>query len=92
MRLTGRMICADMHDVSIIREHLPEHIRLTNAETGCLSFKVWQAEDPLIWNVEEAFTDPAAFAHHQQRTRASNWWRATARIPRRYDISGPASE
>ena len=87
LRLSGQLICADMAEVAAIKAHLPEHIRLTLAEAGCLSFRVWQTADPLIWGVEERFADAAALQHHQQRTRASLWWAQTATITRRYQIS-----
>ena len=92
VRLTGKLICANMEEVKTVKDSLAEHIRLTLAETGCLSFRVWQTDDPLIWGVEESFADPAAFSHHQQRTRASAWWTATAAILRSYEITGPISE
>ena len=61
---------------------LPEHVRLTRAEPGCLSFEVTPTDDPLAWRVEERFTDRAAFDAHQRRTRASAWGAATAAIRR----------
>lgn len=87
IRLTGRLICADADQAGIVRAHLPEHIRLTRAEPGCLSFDVTPTADPLVWQVAELFTDRAAFDAHQTRTRASDWWRATAAIPREFQIS-----
>ena len=39
----------------------PEHIRLTRTRPGCLSFEVTQTDDPLVWRVDERFTDDAAF-------------------------------
>ena len=88
VRLTGRLICRTAEEAGILRTHLPEHIRLTRAETGCLSFAVSPTDDPLIWQVEECFLDKAAFERHQTRTRASAWWSATAEIPRDFAISG----
>lgn len=92
VHLSGKLICASMEDVEVIKDHLPEHVRLTLEEAGCLSFEVLQTGDPLIWTVDERFTDAAAFTHHQQRTRASAWWTATAAIPRSYEITGIASK
>lgn len=88
VRLAGRLICESVGDAQTVRAHLPEHIRLTTAEPGCIAFKVFQTDDPLIWHVEECFRDRAAFEFHQQRTRTSPWWAATADIPRDYEISG----
>jgi quinol monooxygenase YgiN len=88
VRLSGKLICATLHEVEVVRRHLPEHIRLTKAESGCVSFDVSQTDDPLIWCVEECFLDREAFEAHQNRTRASAWWTATAEIPRQYEVSG----
>lgn len=88
VRLQGRLICRSAEDAQIVAAHLPEHVRLTRAEPGCLSFTVTPTEDPLIWHVEERFRDKAAFAIHQERSRASAWWAATAHIPRDYEILG----
>lgn len=66
---------------------LPEHIRLTRAEPGCLLFEV--TADPDIsgrFLVREEFTDRAAFEAHQRRTAASAWARASDGIPRDYRI------
>lgn len=84
--LSGRLICSDAAQAKIVRARLPEHIRLTHLEPGCLSFQVTQTADPFVWTVEEAFTDRAAFDAHQARTRASDWGHATTGIPREYEI------
>jgi quinol monooxygenase YgiN len=86
VRLVGNLICASADEVDIVRKFLPEHIRLTVSEPGCLSFAVTQTEDPMIWRVEERFTDRRAFEAHQARTRASAWGAATAAIRRDYEI------
>ncbi|WP_083846056.1 putative quinol monooxygenase [Sinorhizobium sojae] len=89
VRLSGFLRCASMEDVEIVKGHLPDHLRLTRAEPGCLSFEVSQTDDPLVWRVEELFVDRAAFDFHQQRTRTSEWFTATSTIARDYNISGP---
>ncbi len=66
---------------------LPDHIRATRAEPGCLSFEV--SPDPHIpgrWQVRETFRDRASFAAHQARTRASRRGELTAGLPRHYTI------
>ncbi|WP_019956612.1 putative quinol monooxygenase [Yoonia vestfoldensis] len=88
IRLTGRLICADAHEAGNVTTHLPDHIRLSRAEAGCLHFDITPAADPLIWQVDETFTDQAAFDLHQQRTRASAWWTATAAIRREFRVLG----
>ena len=86
VRLTGRLICATDAECAIVRHYLPEHIRLTRAEPGCLSFEVVQTGNPLIWSVEERFVDQPAFDAHQARTKDSAWARETAMIRRDYRI------
>lgn len=82
VRLSGFLRCASVAEVETVQRHLPEHMRLTRAEPGCISFEVSQTDDPLVWCVEELFADPAAFDFHQQRTRASKWFETTAGIVR----------
>lgn len=86
--LTGHLICADATEADIVRKHLPEHVRLTRAEAGCLSFNVLPTADPLVWQVDESFSDAAAFEAHQARTRASIWHRATAHVKRDFRTEG----
>lgn len=85
--LTGHLICTDEQQTEAVRRHLPDHLRLTRAEPGCLAFDVTQTEDPLVWRVEEAFANRAAFDTHQRRTQASHWAQATAGITRDYSVS-----
>ncbi|PWE33101.1 antibiotic biosynthesis monooxygenase [Maritimibacter sp. 55A14] len=76
-------------DVAAVLDALPEHIRLSRAESGCLEFSVTQdAADPCLFHVREHFAGRAAFEAHQRRTRASRWWGATGHLPRRYSIEG----
>ncbi|WP_395540122.1 putative quinol monooxygenase [Neotabrizicola sp. sgz301269] len=86
--LSGRLICATADEADLVRQHLPEHLWLTRAEPGCLSFSVTKTDDPLVWQVAESFTDKAAFEAHQTRARASAWHAATAGIRRDYRITG----
>nr|WP_231637242.1 antibiotic biosynthesis monooxygenase [Microbacterium sp. No. 7] len=86
--MVGELVCATPDEAATVREHLPRHVALTRAETGCLSFEVVQTDDPLVWRVAERFTGAAAFAAHQERVAASEWGRATTGIERRYTVSG----
>ena len=72
--------------MQIVRQYLPDHVRLSRAEAGCLSFDVSQT-GLLDWQVDEAFADRAAFDAHQARSHASDWFRATALITRSYKIT-----
>jgi quinol monooxygenase YgiN len=87
IRLTGQLTCADEGQTAIVAAHLPEHIRLTRAEPGCLSFEVRQSADPLVLDVAEVFSSRAAFEAHQARAAASAWGQATKGIERRYVIT-----
>ncbi|HCL64436.1 MAG TPA: antibiotic biosynthesis monooxygenase [Rhizobium sp.] len=70
-----------------VRAALPEHIRLTLAEPGCLSFQVTESDSVAGRLVaSEVFVDQAAFDAHQQRTKASAWFGITAGIQRDYAI------
>lgn len=83
--LTGFLIARTLDEADRVAAHLPEHIRLTRAEPGCLSFEVIRStSDPCRFAVAEAFTDRAAFQAHQARTAASPWARVSAGIPRDY--------
>ena len=84
--LTGRLVCRSDAEAAAVATHLSEHIQLTRAERGCLSFEVAATDDPLVWTVEERFTSEDAFATHQARVAGSDWGRSTAGIERQYDI------
>ena len=72
-----------------IRAALVDHIRLTRAEPGCISFDVVEEQDfPGRFTVAERFTDSAAFRAHQARAQASDWGRISAGIPRDYRVTG----
>ncbi|MDG1127932.1 MAG: antibiotic biosynthesis monooxygenase [Paracoccaceae bacterium] len=66
---------------------LPAHVHLTRAELGCLSFNVVPTGDPLIWQVDEAFADRAAFDAHQVRAADTDWAALTKDIARDYVIT-----
>lgn len=67
---------------------LPQHIALTLAEAGCISFEVVQNDAvPGRFMVSEVFVDQAAFDAHQERARNSDWFKTTEGIPREYSIT-----
>ena len=86
--VTGHLIAADEVEADLVRRHLPDHIRLSRAEPGCLTFNVDPTDDPLVWRLDESFTDRAAFDAHQTRTRASVWYAETALLKRDFHVSG----
>lgn len=66
---------------------LPEHIELTKAEPGCISFSVEVSPAlPTRLIVSETFRDQSAFDVHQARSRASAWFKVTEGMPRHYKI------
>jgi quinol monooxygenase YgiN len=88
VRVSGYLRCAP-EEIGMVREALTEHIRLTRAEPGCLSFDVTQDPgDPCRWNVDETFVDAAAFEAHRARAAASDWGRMTAHLFRDIHVAG----
>ena len=92
IRVTGQLICATAEDAALVTTLLPEHIRLSRDERGCLSFSVTQSNDPLVWHLDETFIDRTAFKAHQTRTRASEWFRATSHLGRNFLITDAAGQ
>ena len=86
IRLRGQLICMSDDEAQAVRAHLPEHLALTRAEPGCLTFEVDQTDDPMVWEVMEAFRDRASFDAHQARTRESAWFAATRGILRDFKM------
>ncbi len=87
IRLTGH-IDVPLHQLDEITAALPEHIRLTRLEAGCVSFEV--NPDPNCagrFIVAETFASRADFDQHQSRTKASDWARITDGIPRSFSIA-----
>jgi quinol monooxygenase YgiN len=86
IHVTGTLTCATVAEADIIRQFLPEHIRLSRAEPGCLTFNVDPTDDPLVWRLDESFADKAAFKAHGDRTRSSPWFAATAGLARDFQV------
>lgn len=90
--LSGFLICRTLDESDRVAAHLPEHVRLTRAEPGCLHFEVLRSSaDPCRFAVSEAFTDRAAFEAHQARTAGTIWAKVTKGVPRDYTIEEDAS-
>jgi len=87
IRLTGQLVCQTMQQAETVAQHLPEHIRLSRAEVGCIKFDVQQTDNPLVWQVDETFANQSAFEAHQRRTRESVWWKETASIARNFKVA-----
>lgn len=80
--LSGHIFCADLQELKIVLDHLPEHVALSRAEPGCLYFAIDQTVDPMIWQVEELFADEAALDAHKARMADSTWARVSAALKR----------
>ncbi|MEM7081054.1 MAG: antibiotic biosynthesis monooxygenase [Pseudomonadota bacterium] len=75
-------------DLARVAGELPEHVRLTRAEPGCVSFSVEPSEqDPQRFDVAEEFIDRAAFEAHQDRVRSSVWGQVTLNVARHYEVT-----
>lgn len=86
VRLRGKLICMSEEERQSVLVHRAEHIRLTRAETGCLTFDIDDSDDPMVFEVMESFRDRPAFEAHQTRTRQSQWFDATRHILRDFMI------
>lgn len=92
MTLENKIQLAGYIDVPLTRlpeitAALPEHIRLTRGETGCVSFDVTPDPDHAgRFNVSEVFINKVAFDLHQRRTADSDWALVSKGITRSYQI------
>ena len=74
-------------DLSAVQAELANHIALTQAEPGCISFSVTQdSGNPQRYNVEEEFESRSAFEAHQERVSDSYWGSVTRNVERHYTI------
>lgn len=86
LQLTGRLICQSPEDRRAVLTHLPEHIRRTLREPGCLYLHVAQTPDPMVFSVSEGFASPEALEFHQTRMARSRWLAATRSVRRDYTV------
>ncbi len=86
IHVTGTLTCSITEEADLVRQHLPEHIRPSRAEPGCLTFNVDPTDDPLVWRLDESFADKAAFQAHGDRMRTSAWYTATAGLARNFEV------
>lgn len=84
VRLTGT-ITIPVAEQAVMRPLLDAHIALSRAEPGCLRFDISQdPDDAAVFRLDELFEDEDAFAHHQTRTKASEWGRRSAHLVRAF--------
>lgn len=86
IRLRGQLVCVSEAERATVLAHVADHVALTRAEPGCLSFEIAETDDPFVFEVMESFRDRAAFDSHQTRTRGSAWFAATRGILRDFRI------
>ena len=86
IRLRGHLDCTTEEEVQAIRAHHQAHLALSRAEPGCLTFDITPTDDPMVWEVMEAFRTRADFDAHQARTRESAWFAATRSILRDFRV------
>ena len=68
---------------------LPTHIRLTQQEPDCTSFRISEdPERPTRFHVFETFASKTAFHRHQSRMKNSEWATVSKNAERHYDIIG----
>lgn len=77
IRLRGQLRCLVPEDAAAVARLRADHIHLTRVEPGCLLFDIAPTDDPMVWEVIEAFRTRSDFDAHQARTRASAWFAAT---------------
>lgn len=74
-------------DLEIVEKELPNHVRTTLQEKGCLKFVVEKDSDVTNrFNVYEEFVDEEAFEFHQKRVSESTWGRITCNVKRYYEV------
>ena len=84
--LSGYIIVPE-NDLEMVRKKLPEHIKNTQQEQGCLAFKIEEdPENPCKYLVYEEFRNKAAFEFHQARAQDSAWGQASSNVKRHFKI------
>ncbi len=74
--------------LAAVTKAVGDHIALTRAEAGCISFEVTPCPDVKgRFLVAEIFVNRAAFDQHQTRAASSPWAKITAGLPRDYTIT-----
>lgn len=87
IRVTGHIdIPADR--LTAVRSALADHIRLTRAEPGNLTFNVTEdSETAGRFLVDETYVDHTALKKHQTRLAQTQWAAITQGITRHYQIT-----
>ncbi len=88
VQVTGFMICRSLEESDRVAAALPDHIRLSLAEPGCLAFEVLRSTaDPCRFAVRQYYRSPEDYDAHLARSRESGWWKLTGHVPRDFRIT-----
>ncbi len=90
IKVTGKIWATSQDMADRIAAGLPEHIRLSRAEPGNVSFNITQGDDAWTWIVDEEFTDADAFKAHGARMANSAWANAAQGIERDITVKDTA--
>lgn len=86
--LTGFLICRTLEEADRVAGLLPDHIRVTRSEPGCIACEMLRSmADPVRFAVRQIFATQADFDAHQARLADSHWRRVTGSIPREYVLT-----
>jgi quinol monooxygenase YgiN len=86
--LTGFLICRTLEESDRVSHLLPEHVRLTREEMGCLSYEVYRSmADPVCFAVRAVYRDRDSLAAHQVRAGDTDWGRATKGATRDFRLT-----
>lgn len=87
VQLEGYIVVPEA-DIGRVLMELPNHIRLTLAEKGCMAFAVTRRiNEPNYFDVYEVFESEASFEAHQKRVQESAWGEVTKSVERNYSIT-----
>jgi quinol monooxygenase YgiN len=86
--LTGFLVCRSLEEADRVSELLPEHIRTTRAERGCVRYEVWRSRaDPVRYAFHGVFTNRATYGEHLARSEATLYGTCTRHIPRDFRLT-----
>ena len=78
--LAGFLVCRSLEEADRVSQLLPEHIRLTRAEPGCLRFDILRDnDDPCKFFFCEVYRDEAARLSHRDTPQFGMWMEFAAK-------------
>ncbi|MCX7888253.1 MAG: antibiotic biosynthesis monooxygenase [Rhodobacteraceae bacterium] len=80
--LTGFLVARSLDEADRISVLVPDYVRETLAEPGCLTCEVWRSRaDPVRFALREVYAGQGAFEAHRSRIEGRPWGKATANVP-----------